>query len=104
MVHLETHTEPAQPLDPAAQQRRRFERARVNAATGRLEGFHPELGRPCAQGGWIKVGDQALPDFRGLVGAGVAADKTLERLAVSEVQPTLARDEKLPPDRRLAVV
>lgn len=104
VVHFETHAQPAQALDPAAEQRRGFKRSRVNAPAGGLESFHAEVGRPRAEGDGIKAGDEFLPDFRGLVRAGVAADEAVERLAVGEIEPAFPSDEEFPADRALAIV
>ena len=56
VVHFETHPQPAQPLDPAAEQRRGFEGSRIDPAAGGLESFHSETGRPGAEGGGIEFG------------------------------------------------
>ena len=103
MVHFEADAEPAQPLDPAAEQRRGLEGFRINAAAGGLEGFHAEVGGPIAESGGIETGDEAFPDFRRLVRAGVAGDEAVERFAVGEIQPAFSSDEEFPADGRFAV-
>ena len=104
MVHFETHAQPAQPLDPAAEQWRGFEGSRIDAAAGGLESFHSEVGRPATQGGGIEASKEFLPDFCGLVRAGVAADEAVERLAVGEIESAFAGNEELPADRGFAIV
>ena len=69
-----------------------------------ITGSTGQLGRPGAQSGGIEIGDQALPDFRGLAGAGVAGDEAVEGFAMGEIQPALAGDEEFPADRGLPVI
>ena len=104
VVHLETHAPSAQPLDPAAEQRRGFEGSRVNPPAGRLESFHAESGRPASEGCGIEAGDQVFPDFRRLARAGIAGDEAVERLAVGEIEPAFSGNEEFPANRGLAVV
>ena len=98
--HGKLHAARPQPLHPAAQQRGRFQRARIDATGRGDEGFHTQPIRPRAQSRGIEVREQRRPAR----GVGVARGEKCARLVLRQVQPAATSHEKLATDRRLRVV
>ena len=103
MAHGEMHAGLAQPMDPAAQQRRGLEFAGINTATRRCKSFHTELSRPLPQGVGIKFREERGPHFGRLFRAGVARGEAFARFGVGEVQAAATGHEKLAAYGRLGI-
>ena len=95
MAKQEFHPGLAQAMDPAAQQRRGLELARIDATAGRHERFHPQIRRPFPQRVGIEFREERRPHFWGLSCASVARDEVFARLGVGEIQASATGDEKL---------
>ena len=90
----------AQPLQPGAQQRRGLHVGGKHAPGGAHERRHAQPFGPGAQGVGAKLANQRLD---GGAARPIAPGKGIERLGVRQVQPTLARQQKLAPHRRHGV-
>ena len=87
----------AQPVQPGAQQGRRFHVAREDAARTADEGLDAEAARPVAHRHRAERFQQRCNLALAFV---EAADKGRKRFTVRQVQPALAGKQKLAPDRR----
>ena len=101
MLHVEAHALCVQAAYPAAQQRRCLEVGGKHATGTADEGVDAQSARPRAQGIGIEVA-QPSGDF--LLAFAIAPGEGRHRFGMGEVEPTLAGDQELAPDRALGVV
>jgi hypothetical protein len=97
MPHVEAHALPAQPVQPAAQQRSGFHVARKDPAGAADKGLDAQRARPAPHRLGIE-GLQQRAECR--MARAVACGKGLERFAVRQVQPADAGQQELPAGRR----
>ena len=98
--HVEHHALPAQALQPGAQQGRGLHVGGEHAAGGAHEGLYTQALRPGPDLGPAKFLQQR---FELRLALCIAADKRSMGLGMCEVEPALARQQKLAPHRRHGV-
>src|SRR5471030_1778611 len=101
MTHMKVDSTCVQSPHPAAQQRRGLEVQRKYATGTADEGFHSQAARPRAHRGRIELCKPAR-DF--IAARAVACDESWRFFRMGEIEPTLAGDKKLAPDRAEAFV